>query len=84
MATNDGILRIEPVYDGSGTAVTQYKVVNELGIVQVQGDYSNCYYYLFPDVDNNYSDKEAFDEAWKDSITMHDLNEIDKAREERK
>ena len=56
--------RIEPIYDGNVTEVKGYKVVDQNGITQFIGSYTECYYYLFPDVDKDYSDKEAFDEAW--------------------
>jgi hypothetical protein len=36
------IRRIEAVYDGNGTAVTKYKVVDEKGNVEFCGDYSDC------------------------------------------
>jgi hypothetical protein len=58
-------LRIKAVYNGKGgTPVTDYNVVDEKGIVQFQGSYTECYYYLFPAVDNNYADKEAFDKSF--------------------
>jgi len=47
--TSDGKLRIEPVYDGQGTVVTQYKVVDEKGTLQFQGSYTECYYYIYSD-----------------------------------
>lgn len=42
--------RIEAVYDGQGTAVTTYKVVDEKGNIEYQGSYSDCYAYLHPEL----------------------------------
>ena len=39
-------LRIEPVYDGSGTSVKIYKVINEHGILQFTGDKKSCEAYI--------------------------------------
>ena len=51
-------LRIEPNYDGQGTAVTSYKVVDENGNTQFIGSYTECYYFIFPNVDNDYTNEE--------------------------
>jgi len=40
--------RIEPNYDGQGTAVTSYKVVDETGATWFIGSYTECYNYLHP------------------------------------
>jgi hypothetical protein len=48
MATNDKNLRIEPVYDGKGTAVKTYKVVDKDGNNQFQGSYNECYAFIHP------------------------------------
>jgi hypothetical protein len=53
MATNDKKLRIEAVYNGEGTAVTLYKVVDENGNLQFTGSYSDCYYWIHPDYDDS-------------------------------
>ena len=42
-------MRIEPIYNGGGTQVTQYKVVDESWNIYFQGSYTECYYYLYPD-----------------------------------
>ena len=57
-------LRIEPNFYGEGTEVTSYKVVDENRGILMIGSYSDCYYYLFPDSDNNYADKEGFEKAY--------------------
>jgi len=51
-------LRIEPNYDGQGAAVTSYKVVDENGNTQFIGSYTECYYFIFPNVDNDYANEE--------------------------
>lgn len=56
--TNDLKLRIEPVYDGRGTSVTQYKVVDEKGTLQMQGSYSDCYHYIYGSGDR-FTDKDT-------------------------
>jgi len=56
-------LRIIPVYGGNGTVVNQYRVVDENDVIQFQGTYTECYYVCFPNAEDDYLDKEAFDEA---------------------
>ena len=61
--------RIEKNFDISfGEDITNYKVVDENEIVQFVGSYTECYYVLFPEMDNNYADKEAFDKAWNNEF----------------
>ena len=38
---------------------------NENGTTQFIGSYTECYYFMFPNVDDDYSDKESFDKAWE-------------------
>ena len=38
--------RIEPVWDGKQTSVTEYKVVNELGNTVFVGDAESCNIYV--------------------------------------
>ena len=42
-------LKIEPVYDGiyDGTAVTQYKITDDLGSIWMQGTRDECERYLY-------------------------------------
>lgn len=40
-------LKIEPVYDGNSTAVTQYKITDELGSIWMQGTRDECERYLY-------------------------------------
>jgi len=58
--------RIKPVYSGKNTAVEEYKVVDEKGITQFVGSYTECYYVLFPNAEREWMDKEKFDEVYKD------------------
>jgi hypothetical protein len=41
-------LRIEPVYSGDQTAVSQYRVVDYFNGVLFIGTYIECYNYLYP------------------------------------
>jgi len=47
-------------------AVEEYKVVDEKGITQFVGSYTECYYVLFPNAEREWMDKEKFDEVYKD------------------
>lgn len=40
-------LKIEPVYDGISTAVTQYKITDDLGSIWMQGTRDECERYLY-------------------------------------
>ena len=40
-------LKIEPVYDGISTAVTQYKITDDLGSIWMQGTRDDCERYLY-------------------------------------
>ena len=40
-------LKIEPVYDGISTAVTQYKITDDLGNIWMQGTRDECKRYLY-------------------------------------
>jgi hypothetical protein len=40
-------LKIEPVYDGISTAVTQYKITDELGSIWMQCTRDDCERYLY-------------------------------------
>lgn len=40
-------LKIEPMYDGISTAVTQYKVTDDLGVIWMQGTRDECERYLY-------------------------------------
>lgn len=40
-------LKIEPVYDGISTAVTQYKITDDLGSIWMQGKRDECERYLY-------------------------------------
>jgi len=40
-------LKIEPVFDGISTAVTQYKVTDDLGSLWITGTREECEAYLY-------------------------------------
>ena len=40
-------LKIEPVYDGISTAVTQYKITDDLGSIWMKGTRDECERYLY-------------------------------------
>ncbi len=40
-------LKIEPVHDGISTAVTQYKITDDLGSIWMQGKRDECERYLY-------------------------------------
>ena len=40
-------LKIEPVYDGISTAVTQYKITDDLGSIWMVGTREECERYLY-------------------------------------
>ena len=44
---------IQADYDGEGgTQVTNYKVVDKDGNAQFFGSYTECHYFLYPNIDN--------------------------------
>ncbi len=46
-------LSIQATYDGEGgTQVTNYKVVDKDGTLQFFGSYTECYYFLYPNIDD--------------------------------
>lgn len=46
LESNRALWRIEPYFDGSSTAVTTYKVVDQNGTLQYMGDRNQCEYFL--------------------------------------
>jgi hypothetical protein len=50
--------RIEPVFDGINTAVSQYKVVDVHGNIWFYGNKEKCYLYLKDNLLNYYETKE--------------------------
>ena len=58
-------LRIKENHRGYGIPAMDYIVVDENGTTQFIGSYTECYYFMFPNVDDDYSDKESFDKAWE-------------------
>lgn len=45
--SSNNSLKIEPVYDGISTAVTQYKITDDLGSIWMQGTRDECERYLY-------------------------------------
>jgi hypothetical protein len=46
-------LRIEPIYDGEGTVVTNYNVIDQNNTIWFTGSHGDCYYYIHPDYDDS-------------------------------